>query len=502
MQESPTTRDYTKDNGSCQHPVTRLHPGETGDRSERPAETTDTQVLVLAEGAGSLEARVGSLISAREADRDGQWPGGRSPGGAESPQEPFCSLDPTLRLRSGRDGVSEGSQGGCGGGYLERIAKSFQLGPGQVKQGLSSAGQKTLDGQVVFPQEEIEDRQNVEDLQPLPGQWPLPFEGKQLELPCPGWAIVGECENGHGFAKELYCGREWCPVCGLNWSATHKRRFARWLPKARQIQGMAYLVITFPDPSRARLRDKQELSRVGKGVKVILQDRGIARGLRRWHWFGEQGGVWNPHLNILLEGGYRGRRWLRELRAEIASLVREKDIVIHYQFTRQPAKMVHWLKYITRATFLEKSWDQAMVHELYGFRNTWSWGKWEDSLAWDFDHGEGHFEAIESLENGLCPKCNLPLDWSRPVARIWLDIWSAKEIGAGYYELEARSPPFSVLSGSDKLRLHWLELIHRARVQLAAEQVERERAAEAEYQRVFWRDLPELKAVPVQFKSG
>ncbi len=40
-----------------------------------------------------------------------------------------------------------------------------------------------------------------------------------------------------------------------------------------------------------------------------------------------------------------------------------------------------------------------------------------------------------------------------------------------------------------KFRLHWMELIHRAEVWAAAERVERERAVEAEYQAVLWRDL-------------
>ena len=63
-----------------------------------------------------------------------------------------------------------------------------------------------------------------------------------------------------------------------------------------------------------------------------------------------------------------------------------------------------------------------------------------------------------------------------------------RPLGAGYYRL-ADIPPPRGLPDDVKWELHWMELIHRAEVQVAAERAERERAAEAEYQAVLWRDL-------------
>lgn|GEM_PF-3068654 len=51
---------------------------------------------------------------------------------------------------------------------------------------------------------------------------------------CGYWSIMGQCENGHTFAKKIGCGREWCPDCR---QVFEKRRFGRWLPKAQQIGG-------------------------------------------------------------------------------------------------------------------------------------------------------------------------------------------------------------------------------------------------------------------------
>jgi len=38
---------------------------------------------------------------------------------------------------------------------------------------------------------------------------------------CPSLYIAGHDDNGHRFGKEVYCGREWCLVCGKKNSAAH-----------------------------------------------------------------------------------------------------------------------------------------------------------------------------------------------------------------------------------------------------------------------------------------
>ncbi len=161
------------------------------------------------------------------------------------------------------------------------------------------------------------------------------FDGGQLPLSsCGAWAVLSECESGqHHFAKRLYCGREWCEVCGQDGSAAHRRRQARLLPKMQQVGTLGYLVVEFPDMvrrvgarglhpdldggdlvpgwcySRADLRETTNTI-----VEVLAGKRGaggrgskrkggfFGRGLGRWHWFGDKkAGKWNPHLNILLD---------------------------------------------------------------------------------------------------------------------------------------------------------------------------------------------------------
>ena len=83
---------------------------------------------------------------------------------------------------------------------------------------------------------------------------------------CPGWVTVGECTNGHQFVKEIYCGREWCAVCGADESPAHLRRFSRWIPKAQQLGTMGYFVFTIPEGERYKYRDKASLNYLVKRV--------------------------------------------------------------------------------------------------------------------------------------------------------------------------------------------------------------------------------------------
>ena len=229
---------------------------------------------------------------------------------------------------------------------------------------------------------------------------------------CGYWARVCECDYGHAFAKELKCGREWCPTCGQDWSDVHKQRFARWLPKAQTYQVMGLLVITIPPSIRFRFRSKSELRRFRRGVVRALKRMGYNRGLTRFHWFGDRHpGVFHPHLNILIERGRIPPRELKRLK-----LMAERHVgmpcVVHYSYTRSPKKMVHWLKYITRATFTDYTWDEDMADELYRFNNCHSWGKWDGlTPRWVLPKSMAKLDGLRRLEMGLCPICGCNLHW-------------------------------------------------------------------------------------------
>ena len=267
-----------------------------------------------------------------------------------------------------------------------------------------------------------------------------------LSAKCPGWFVQGECENGHRFMKEIYCGREWCPVCGADESPAHKRRFSRWVGKAQQLTSMGYLVFTIPEEVRGRYRTKAALNELTKRVtcgdksahiKGMLTGLGFARGLSRWHWFGDTPGKWHPHLNVLIEAGYLSEAVLEGIRGAWAGILGVDVAVVNYSYTRSVPKMVHILQYVTRATFRDYSFDGRMAAMLYDFRNMRSWGKWDGPAAWELSKKEAKVLPIAKLESGLCPCCGEKITWGKAMDISYLQAWKetgqAEPLGAGYY---------------------------------------------------------------------
>ena len=280
---------------------------------------------------------------------------------------------------------------------------------------------------------------------------------------CPGGFITGSCENGHRYAKEVYCGREWCPVCNGKWvkgsdmKPSHARRFARWYPKAQQIDSMGYWTFTIPEGLRSQFRTKEALTALGHQVQELLKSYGYSRGLRRWHWFGDRSRKWNPHLNCLVDGGLLNGKALRAIRRAYSALLGVKLAIAEYHYLTTPGQKVHALRYPTRATFLDAKWDVPMALELRGFRNQLWWGskRWECEPVWSLDDIPGEraagtsdidTRAVAALELGYCPLDGLPIVWGRWQPVKLLPFMGGRSIGAGYWQLPEVSPPLYAYS--------------------------------------------------------
>ncbi len=395
---------------------------------------------------------------------------------------------------------------------------------------------------------------------------------------CPESYLHGSDANGHRFAKELYCGAEWCPVCGKKDSPAHLRRVSRWWPKAQQVRELGEMVIEFPLASRDKPRSKRKLEEYGKiavwvltgqaevdsrrypgpsirdlalwhvagrkkrhdgsqvlckGVVAEIKARYFARGMRRWHFFGDvreelrqlhlagvdmpepesEAAIFQPtaksncHLNVLLDAGYIPKPKLRHIKSMLYQAFGEPVLDVYYGYAKTPGQIVHVLKYVTRATFKNYKWDEYLAGQLYGFRNMRSWGKWlsaeylkkhpEAALWTQADIGEAkseiegvNIEAINSLGESKCYKCGLPIIWSkpRPIGEL-RSIADKVDLGAGYYELPSVAPCGHVPE-TDKMRWRrWYLNIKarldypailaeaRAKVEAAAKQEARQEAA-------------------------
>lgn len=310
----------------------------------------------------------------------------------------------------------------------------------------------------------------------------LSDKGETLKNTCAetAWITLAECqkEPDKHFAKRIYCGKEWCPVCGQKRSRAHNRKIARVLPKAQQIESMGYFVIEFPDKYRKQVdiaySKKGLQGTTNKIVEVFAGKRMgrkgrinplFKRGLIRWHWMGDKSnGKWNPHLNILVDGEYIGD--LEPIKTKLREALDCPDLIVHYSYADEPGRKFQRVEYITRATFKNYDWNPYMAHQLYGFRNQRWWGKWNGPAVWHIDaEQEAALLAADALECGHCPDCGGDLVWTKPIHAGYLEAWQAEEIGeTGFYRLPVQDFTGHDLTPDEIMRLSRLEREYTANI--------------------------------------
>jgi len=300
---------------------------------------------------------------------------------------------------------------------------------------------------------------------PVPEETSADFEVPvhQLTLICPRWGIVGCCEHGHYYAKELICNREWCAGCGGDGGKAHLRRTADKLPKARQMETMGKFTIPLPPEVRHLYRSAPALATLGIAFKRMLQTTyGFKRGIRRWHFFGEdhpgeglQGDgrpVYHPHMEAIVDAGYLSGEMLYRIKRSVARIlgVPMGRVVVHYQYGSDVAKKLHMLRYMLRPTFEKYEWDPPLAHALVGFKNAVSWGTWNVKEfnpvtgkwingellppVWDIPKGKsGVSEVPEALQTGNCPLDGTTVTWGKNMASNLLIAPYWTDVGGGYW---------------------------------------------------------------------
>jgi len=339
--------------------------------------------------------------------------------------------------------------------YLEPIAKVHnELRP--VKQGPDKRNEFATTFQ--------ENRQTLKNLL-----------NEGLTLSCTAGYLQGSCSGGHKFLKAVFCGKEWCENCGQDGSPVHLRRLGRWIPKAEQMNGLGYYVITMPKEIRAFYMDRNKLSEFRKYITRKLQREGYNRGLVRWHWFGDcrhckahgcrycrntgMSNQWHPHLNIIVDGGYISKKIFEaqseKFKAELISYFKKhtgsevNEVVFHYSYVKgsDNKKRMHLLKYVTRST--HRNYNKQIAELLKGYRTTSTWGKWKFKKVVKTEESE-----LVNITNNVCPCCAEKITWhcgqyvtdqitgqtkyKREILRLHQvgDISKMKHIEAGYYLLQ------------------------------------------------------------------
>lgn len=270
--------------------------------------------------------------------------------------------------------------------------------------------------------------------------------GVRLKPDCPSAWIAGKCECGQVYAKQIDCGREWCPICGDEWSPAHQRRFARWWGKVSQMPQVGYIVATIP-PSRRPGVDRcnpkamqKTLAGIRKRFVTSLKSMGYARGLSRWHWYGDANKEWHPHLNVLIDDGAVSMDRLEAFKQawrDALGLTCDESVSLHYRYRDTIGKVIHTVKYVTRATFRYlDSYDKCLYAAgLHGFRNNHWWGykKWDGEEVWILSEGKGQISEVVKLEGHICPECGGHVVWSAPKSMKDWARYVMTEIGGGYF---------------------------------------------------------------------
>lgn len=153
---------------------------------------------------------------------------------------------------------------------------------------------------------------------------------------------------------------------------------------------VGYLVVTIPSGLRDNfysvkaLKDFKEYWKRKIKREITTADNNT-RGLIRYHWAGEDGSTWKPHLNILINKGHISpqllERWRHDLKfwfKNYFKLEKAPAPNLFYRYTPKDGEKYHKIKYITRATMLNfpdiKTKD-FFLKDLKNFKNTTLFGK-------------------------------------------------------------------------------------------------------------------------------
>jgi len=234
-------------------------------------------------------------------------------------------------------------------------------------------------------------------------------------------AVDLRCHAEHRFAKQIFCGRQYCPRCGEEDSVIHQQRYSRSWDRLMWAPAFGRVVLTVPEELRDDFKSADMLGKLHRfgwecvkevwGRDVILEDGEIEKGMAvdgsmtTVHLFGDEDekgdrfDKFHPHVNVtfplysekLMVSVERLKvlrdKWygmLEELTGKKISLTedgRERKNA-WYGYRNTDAQKAHWLKYALRATvgaerFLQLGDDmkEFVVTSLVGFHNVRWYGK-------------------------------------------------------------------------------------------------------------------------------
>jgi len=198
--------------------------------------------------------------------------------------------------------------------------------------------------------------------------------GREQKFTCGTWRHA-KCKNcGYKYWVKVPCNREYCPQCGKPNSLYHRKLYLQILGVLLKMwivgKYVNYMVITCPEELREKWKDPNEMRKFMKSLRRKLKDLGLWPVLFRWHWAGDRGRCWYPHLNLVFPMGYIDKEKLERLRRY---LERKGIKIIYCKYTQSFKKIMHLARYISRPTWVLQ--DEVSPDRFKGFRKWGVWGK-------------------------------------------------------------------------------------------------------------------------------
>jgi hypothetical protein len=136
---------------------------------------------------------------------------------------------------------------------------------------------------------------------------------------------------------------------------------------------LSYMVITITEELREKFKDPEELKKFREYLREMLQREGIVPVLYMWHFAGDKGKRWYPHINLVFPSGYMDKEKLKRLHKLIDERWGIKQVNLRY--TRSLEKIRHWARYISRPT-----WNLQDEVKPDKWKRWKKWGVWKGEL--------------------------------------------------------------------------------------------------------------------------
>jgi len=246
-------------------------------------------------------------------------------------------------------------------------------------------------------------------------------------------------KNGHDKLSKTFCKYEFCPICGMKGSRTHRTRNTRAHPRLMWAPVLGYMVFTLPlDLSRSRM-PREILNRLEKESYDIVQRNFKTEGaMARIHLAGDRPGHLRIHVNILFP--ITGTNGIGRVDPLILASVQQAWTVfinkffclsldvtdVKYSFATTMKKKYAKIKYVLRPIidafmFMTLSdEDKHYIVGLAGWHNTRWFGKLANHKYKAFLLSKGldplAYEKKDPYLSNVCPVCGAKF---KHVGTVW-----------------------------------------------------------------------------------